>query len=74
MFSPLYQACLAALAAAETDASYGPYGYSYIGQSWPMYTSWNSWNYRPGYSYGKRSAEAEAVAEPEVGTQIIVEL
>ena len=27
-----------------------------------MYSSWNSWNYRPGYSYGKRSADAEADA------------
>ena len=48
-----------------------------MGQSWPMYSSWNSWNYRPGYSYGKRSADAEAEAvanaEPEVGTQIIIE-
>merc|ERR1711936_629267 len=62
-------ACLSALAAAEADAWYGPYGYSYMGQSWPMYSSWNSWNYRPGYSYGKRSADAEAEAvanaEPE---------
>merc|ERR1719347_1517179 len=52
-------ACLAALAAAEADAWYSPYGYSYMGPSWPMYSSWN---YRPGYSYGKRSADAEADA------------
>merc|ERR1719229_1499433 len=60
--------CLAALAAAEPDAFYGPYGYGNShGYSWPMW-------YRPGmqqgysyhsYHYGKRSAEAEPEAEAD---------
>ena len=42
--------------------------------------NWNMPNVQEGYryNYGKRSADAEpkaaAVAEPEVGTQIIIEL
>merc|ERR1712062_695466 len=56
--------CLAALAAAEPDAFYGPYSHGY---NWPMW-------YRPGmqqgytyhsYHYGKRSAEAEPEAEAD---------
>merc|ERR1711874_501602 len=60
--------CLAALAAAEADADayYGPYGYSQYSQgySWPMYSG-NMWSMHHGYSYGKRSADAEPTAEAD---------
>merc|ERR1711953_556602 len=68
--------CLAALATAEADADafYGPYGYSQYSQgytwpmnygpNWPMYSG-NMWSMHHGYSYGKRSADAEPTAEAE---------
>merc|ERR1711913_225964 len=56
--------CLAVLAAAEAEAFYGPYEYGYSqGYNWPMYSG-NMWSSHHGYSYGKRSAEAEPQGIP----------